>query len=223
MLHTTRSAGAALITLTLALVLSGCGQKTTTPSSATPDPTTGAASQPAAVPTAELTADLSGTRGGQESVVKLSIKGDKSRMEATHAGSTQIQILRGDKSVYWILNPAEKTYIEMPAPNSKPFLSAELDESLAKLGERKLVGQETVNGYACDRYDFIYTDTSLGTMTQWVSPKLGIQIKMVSNSPNMPTSMELKNIKEGGVPDSLFELPSGYTKTDIPTRPGPGR
>jgi len=232
MLHRRRTAGAALITLSLALVLSGCGQKPSTPTStsstpaaptATPEATTDTASQPAAIPTAELTADLITTRAGQEAAVKLSMKGNKSRMEATKAGTTQIQIYRGDKSVAWDLDPAKKTYVEMPMPDAKPFLSGELGKSMAALGERKLVGKETVNGYECDRYDFIYKDKSLGTMTQWISTKLGIQIKMEHKNPTTPGLMELRNIKEGGVPDSVFDIPSGYTKTDMPAMPRAGR
>jgi len=232
MLHTRRSAGAALIALTLALVLSGCGQKPSTPTStsstpaaptATPEATTDAGSQPAAIPTAELTADLITTWAGDETVVKLSMKGNKSRMELTKAGTTTVQIYRGDKSVSWVLDSAKKTYVEMPMPDAKPFLSGELDETMADRGERKLVGQETVNGYECDRYDFIYTDKTLGTMTQWVSTKLGIQIKMEQKHPSMSGLMELKNIKEGSVSDSIFDLPAGYTKTDIPTMPRAGR
>ena len=232
MLHTRRTAGAALIALTLAVVLSGCGQKPTTPSStsstpaaptATPDATTDTPSQPAAVPTAELTADFVTTTRGQESVGKLSMKGDKSRIEVTESGSTYVQIYRGDKSVFWGIDPAKKTYLEVPLPDSRPFLSGDLVETRADLGERKLVGQETVNGYKCDRYDFVYTDKTLGTMTQWVSTKLGIQIKMEHKKPSMSALMELKNIKEGGVPDSLFEIPSGYTKTDMRAMPRPGR
>ena len=43
-------------------------------------------------------------------------------------------------------------------------------------------------------------------------------MEMVSNYGKM--KRELKNIKEGRQPDSLFEIPAGYTKQTIPSYPG---
>jgi hypothetical protein len=56
----------------------------------------------------------------------------------------------------------------------------------------------------------------MGTQYQWVSKKLKILIKMESEGSPLKMSTEYKNIKEESVPDSVFEVPAGYTKTVIP-------
>jgi hypothetical protein len=45
-------------------------------------------------------------------------------------------------------------------------------------GIRKLVGEETINGYLCDKYAFTYHDKSMGTQYQWISKKLKVMIKI---------------------------------------------
>jgi len=93
---------------------------------------------------------------------------------------------------------------------------ADIAAALKDLGERKLVGEESINGYLCDKYAFTYHDKSMGTQYQWISKKLKVMIKMDSEGSPFKMSTEFKNIKEESVPDSLFELPAGYTKISIP-------
>jgi len=83
-------------------------------------------------------------------------------------------------------------------------------------GIRKLVGEETINSYLCDKYAFTYHDKSMGTQYQWISKKLKVMIKIDSKGSPFKMSSEYKNIKEESVPDSLFELPAGYTKISKP-------
>lgn len=166
---------------------------------------------------AEFSADFVEVKGPQTSSGKLYMKGTEVRREVTQ-GRTGITISRPDKDVIWILNPASKTYMEMSGVGNMPTSDADIAEALKGLGERKLVGEETINGYACDKYVFTYHDKSMGTQSQWVSKKLKIAIKMESEGSPFKMSSEYKNIKEGSVPDFLFELPAGYTKTVIPGR-----
>ena len=48
----------------------------------------------------------------------------------------------------------------------------------------------------------------MGTAYLWVSPKLGLPVKTEQKTGNRTTTVELKNIKEGKVPGSLFEAPN---------------
>lgn len=45
----------------------------------------------------------------------------------------------------------------------------------------------------------------------WIAKKLGVQIKTVGKS----YSMEFTNIREGGLPDTLFSVPAGYKRTSM--------
>jgi len=165
-------------------------------------------------------ADFVDVKGTAKSFGKSYVKGNKSRMEITEGPKQSITIYRGDKQVMWMLDPAQKQYMEMKAADPASMMGPEAEKALAELGERKLVGQETVNGYACDKYEFIYHDKNMGKQTHWISKKLGVMVKMEHHNPSYPMSMELKNISEKRIADSLFEIPSGYTKIEIPGMPG---
>ena len=69
-----------------------------------------------------------------------------------------------------------------------------------------------VNGYLCDKYEYDYHDPNSGSLYMWHAKKLDYPIKIDYNAPSFPMYTEYKNIKEGGVSDSLFEIPSGYTQ-----------
>lgn len=164
---------------------------------------------------AEFSADFAEVKGPRTSSGKLYMKGTKVRREVTQ-GNTGIMISRPDKDVIWNLNPAGKTYLEMTGIGNMPTSDADIAAALKDLGERKLVGEESINGYLCDKYAFTYHDKSMGTQYQWISKKLKVMIKMDSEGSPFKMSTEFKNIKEESVPDSLFELPAGYTKISIP-------
>jgi hypothetical protein len=166
---------------------------------------------------AEFSADMVNKFGGMTKTGKIYVKGKKMRMEG--AGAQGITIMNGDTSTVWVLQPEQKIYLEMKkgAQTAEPAQANE--QELAKMADKKLLGTETVNGYKCERYLYTYHDKSLGTLTQWYSEKLGYPIKMVHSSPRGQTSFEYRNIKEGGVADSLFQVPAGYTKMEMPAMP----
>lgn len=210
--------------ISILLLCGGCSKKTaTTPGEDGKSKESPAVTEKApSVPSGRLSfcADFVDVKGTAKSFGKSYVKGNKSRMEITEGTKQSIAIYRGDKQVMWMLDPAQKQYMEMKAENPSSMMGPEAEKALAKLGERKLVGQETVNGYACDKYEFIYHDKNMGKQTHWISKKLGVMVKMEHHNPSYPMSMELKNISEKRIADSLFEIPSGYTKIEIPGMPG---
>jgi outer membrane lipoprotein-sorting protein len=68
----------------------------------------------------------------------------------------------------------------------------------------------------CDKYQYIYRDTSLGTLTQWVSKQLNVPIKTEYKSASGYMLTEYKNIKEGNVQNSLFDVPGDYMLLSVP-------
>jgi outer membrane lipoprotein-sorting protein len=155
------------------------------------------------------------TRGAppEETQGKIYFKGDKIRQEFGGGEEAHISILRFDKKVVWMVMPGQKMYMEMPltAQVTGKMMQIPQDEA-----QPKLLGTETVNGYAADKYEIVTKNNGKSAKRYvWVANKLGLPIKMTS--PDHSFSIEYQNIKEGGVPDSLFEIPAGYQKMTMPT------
>lgn len=168
---------------------------------------------------AQFSADFVEQAAGQSAQGKIYVKDLKVRREVTKGPQQGILIYRMDKRVAWLLNPADKTYVEMPAGGKEALYTADdakLDKELAKYGTRKKVGQETVGGYLCDKYAFVYHDKNLGTQYHWVARKLKLPIKVEQKSQRFQLLVEYRNIKERKLADSLFEVPKGYQKKQMP-------
>ncbi len=136
---------------------------------------------------------------------KIYIAKDKTRMEM----GDSISISRMDKKVVWILMPVDKVYMEQPFD---PKQAAPTSDTKGSEIERKLVGQDTIDGKKADKYQVTYKSPA-GTvekMFQWTVAGIEVPVKMaaVDNS----WTMEYKNINTGKQPDSLFEVPAGYQK-----------
>jgi hypothetical protein len=136
-------------------------------------------------------------------VSKLAVDGeDKSRMEVMD----QIIIVRKDKGKMWMLSKSTKTAMEMPINDEmlKDMNKARVDRS-----KLKQIGEETVDGYVCDKY---LTTGSGPAATTWVAKENGLPIKIQAAG----TVIEFKNIKVGKQPASLFEVDPGYKLTQMP-------
>jgi len=169
---------------------------------------------------AEFSADFTEKMAGRSSAGKLHIKGLKVRRETTQGPQKGILILRLDKGKIWVLDPAQKTYLEMDsAEKDMAYRSPDdprVKASLKQWGEMKRVGRETISGYPCDKYAFTFRDKSMGTQYLWVSRRLKVPLRVEQKSANFSMLLEYTNVKEGRVADSLFELPKGYRKMSAP-------
>jgi hypothetical protein len=164
---------------------------------------------------AEFTADLLLKQAGETITGKVYVKGDKIRQEYLQGGEKQVMIFRHDKGITWVLIPAEKIYMEMSSQEGVAY-DPQFDQNIEDKAEIKLLGKETVNGYVCDKYQYIYHDKAMGTLTQWFSKKLDYPIKSEYKAPKSYMFTEYKNIKEGKVDNSLFEVPGDYALMSIP-------
>lgn len=161
----------------------------------------------------EFSADIVITDAkGKTSQGKVYIKGnEKIRQETIADGETTVTILRLDKKVSWTLLP-DNQYMEVKMPVDPNQPNPEFEYDMAELGE------ETVNGYPCKIVQYTYKNKKYGVLKQWVSAKLGYSVRIeTKNAKGKTTStIEYKNIKEGKQPDSLFEIPKGYQKFELP-------
>jgi hypothetical protein len=166
---------------------------------------------------AEFSADSVSTYKGKTTTGKIYMKNKFIRMESNHDGYESINIIDLAKKVSYILNSASKTYMEIQVTDQM-LATVTADD----LGTWKSLGPETINGYLCDKRLYVPKDKQPGDLTVWFSTKLNWSIKSVSSSKQGDMITEYKNIKEGGVSDSLFKIPSDYSKMDIPNMGGKG-
>jgi hypothetical protein len=162
----------------------------------------------------EFSADVVSTRGGNSMTSKMFIKDKKVRMDGQ--GPQGYSIMRGDKEVVWMVTPAQKSYMEMKVdPARKP----KVDEKVEGEVSRKLIGSETIDNHPTQKYEVTYTTKGKTVkMYQWMATDIKFPIKTAAIDGSWTT--EYRNIKIGGQSDSLFEVPSGFTKTQMPTMPG---
>ena len=158
---------------------------------------------------AEFSARMMLRDGPKTTPGRIYVKPDKMRQEFLDDEGHTITIVRKDKRLIWVLLPRDRSYLEMPLKTKLPGQFLEIPpEALSK---RKL-GVETVNGYATERYQAIIPGGAGGPTVQtfWVCGKLGMPLKMECKERNF--GVEYKDIKEGLVPDRLFEVPPGFRK-----------
>ncbi|MDY6854567.1 MAG: DUF4412 domain-containing protein [Thermodesulfobacteriota bacterium] len=140
---------------------------------------------------------------------KIFIKGEKFRQETLIQGMKQIMIIRPDKNLMWMIMPEGKTYMEMSHVTDDKKIEPWTSEMESKA---KYLGKETVSGLSCKKYQ--YTEQGK-TYYSWIFEKFPFPVKTEYSD----GLIEYKNIKEGKVPNSLFEVPSGYKKMSMPKMP----
>jgi outer membrane lipoprotein-sorting protein len=164
------------------------------------------------IPAAEFSAVVVRRLNSQETQGKVYVKGDKVYREFVTGKEVTITILRPDKEVIWMVMPGRKVYMEMPVTEEMTGEPGQIAKDQASMTR---LGTETVNGYLSDKYETsVKNNGGFIKHNMWVSKKLGVPIKITS--PDGSFSMDYRDIKEGGVPDSVFEAPSGYQKMTRP-------
>jgi len=135
------------------------------------------------------------------------------RIESEEKGKTSVTIMRLDRKVMWILQPDQKTYMEMGNIGSSV---AEMAATLqgAKI-QRDLLGSEQVGAYHCDKYRVQVTyEGKVYTSIEWDAKELdGFAVKKQGEKGEWST--EYQNVQLGPQEASLFEIPNGYQKLDI--------
>jgi len=164
----------------------------------------------------EFSADVNSSAVGMTTTSKIYYKDfDTSRTETMG----MIVIMNG-KNSYQLVEQTKKYVVmdmeELRAQN--PMADAESFAEYIEKNDIKKVGSETVGGYECDVYEGDITyDASQAPMAMklWYSPKLDYPVRTEAQlpAPMSGTAVStLENIVTGKQPDSLFEIPAGYTQ-----------
>jgi len=156
----------------------------------------------------EFSAEQTTITRGRAEIDLLYYRPDRWRMEAKDADFPDITIFRLDKKVVWKLFPLEKKYLQIPlSPEDLP-----IPEKITGEIERKVVGQEEIEGQMCDKLIVRYSSESaeggVGEMYFWISQQLKVPIR--TEAPDLDWKTEIKKIKMGPQADQLFEVPQGF-------------
>jgi hypothetical protein len=160
----------------------------------------------------EFSADTITTmQGGQTMSGKMYFKPDKFRMEMK-ANEETVMITRIDKKVAWNVMTKQKMYMEMPFDlKNKP----KVEEKFAGEIDRKEVGKETIDGHPTKKYLITYkTGDKKDQVYQWLATDIKFPVK--TSAVDGSWAQEFKNIKMGPQQDSLFEVPAGFQKMQMP-------
>jgi outer membrane lipoprotein-sorting protein len=167
-------------------------------------------------------ADIVTETSGMTHKSRMFAKGTKQRMEVSEEGQKVINIIRADKRVMWMLMPDEKMYMEMPLNRQREDIASKLNDPDVKV-EKKFLADETVDGHPSKKYHVMMTRNgkkeSSGYM--WEAADLN-NFPVKWQEEDRKTTVTWKNIKLGGVPDSMFEIPAGYKKMGMPGMGGQG-
>ncbi|CAK0769569.1 exported hypothetical protein [Gammaproteobacteria bacterium] len=139
-------------------------------------------------------------------------------------GQKVVQIINPQRKAMWQVFPDKQKYWEWtgnipmeqaPLPGDpRHFCAQGKGMSCTKLAT------ETVNNRTVDKWELsISKDGRSVKSLVWLDQKLGMPIR--EEVPGMG-AMELRNIKEEPQPDNLFEIPTGFQKTEPPQGRGPG-
>ncbi len=169
---------------------------------------------------AEFSAGTIIDRLGHQQQVKLYIKDRQIRAEMEDVfGQKQILISRPGKDQTFMLYPKTKGYMAFPATAVRSPVTQN-EEVIEKNGSRKMIGQEDIEGYLCDKYEIAFANKYRGKMIVWVARKLNYPIQMiqVDGPPTGSLRRKLTNIKEQHIEDSMFRVPQGYKKVNKPAQ-----
>lgn len=181
-----------------------------------------AAQIPTGIPQFSADMKMSGHGGGGMNG-KIYFGGQKMRFEMNAGGHASVMISDPAKKTMYMLMPQEKMYMEMNAnmaggrgrgphmPDAKPMDPSNPCSTDSNYTCKK-AGTETMNGRACDRWEFTSKSNPKENHTTWIDQRLHFPIKNVGSEGDV---WELQNLKEGSQAASLFEVPSDYTKMDM--------
>jgi len=164
----------------------------------------------------DYSADIVNKVKGRTYNSKIYFSKEKIRNEMTQAGHSMISIIRLDKKVMYSIMPEQKMYMQMAM---QPEKTLGMTDKVPGQVDRKKVGRENVNGVGCDKYLATYVNKATGVKDSvylWLSAD---NIPMRTADLKGTYLMEIKNLKKGPQPNSLFEVPAGYRKQAMPMMP----
>jgi hypothetical protein len=174
----------------------------------------------------EFSGDIVDLRRADAPATKIYFTKDKMRVEPTvavgHGGGAVIVNFATQTAI--VLMMQQHMYMEMPAQGQSQrlgyaFFEADDVENACSYWQKSAhnqggschkMGSESVNGRSTVRFE---TTSASGEVSHfWLDAKLRFPVKWDGKN----NSGELRNIQEGTQPASLFEVPAGFAKMEMP-------
>jgi hypothetical protein len=165
---------------------------------------------------------------GTPTTAKIYSAKDKMRIESQAAGPRGggAVIVNFATQTSTVLMAQQHMYMEMPAQSQSQrmgyayafFQAGDVENACGDWqktahtqgGSCHKLGDETINGRNTVKYE---TTNANGDVSHfWLDPKLRFPVKWQGKN----SGGELRNIQDGAQPATLFEVPAGFTKMDIP-------
>jgi hypothetical protein len=178
----------------------------------------------------EFSADVVDHKQENGGLKKIYATKDKIRFEVearNAAMGPSALILDEAQNKYTVLMAEKRMYMDAPPMMVRPLISkfwrvddvndacpqwkktADQAGVSKNWGSCTKIGSDTVNGRSAVEYEGVSNKGEKSHI--WVDTKLHCVIKTDAGA----GGIELRNIKEGSQPSSLFEIPSGYNKFDM--------
>lgn len=165
-----------------------------------------------------MSASVVHTAAGKTSKSKMYINSGKFRMESEEMGGSYM-IVRRDLKKVWMVMAQNKSYMELP--EGKESETPMPDEKMKGEVSRKELGKETIDGHPAVKYEVTAKmGDKTSTFYQWMATDINFPVKVAAVDGSW--TAEYKDIKIGPQADSLFEIPAGFQKMDMPVMPGKG-
>jgi hypothetical protein len=163
----------------------------------------------------------------KETVAKLYVGDGLLRTEMGQGERQRITIVNTQRNTAWMVNPSRQEYVELKRSAranvpSRPPLPGEAESACGK--ERGLtctkVGAEKINGRNTEKWEIVMSqgDRKLRSVV-WVDRSLGMPVRE-----KLPGGYvrELRDIQEARQDPSLFQIPAGYKRIELPKQPPQG-
>src|SRR5208337_985542 len=164
-----------------------------------------------------FSADLVTTTSKGTFTSKIFSKDGRQRIEHSARGREMVTIVRPDKKVVWMLMP-DKKYMEMPFDSRNQDISSQLHDPAIKT-DKEFLGNDTVDNHPAKEYHInIIRDARKETSGfLWEASDLN-NFPVKQQNEDKTVTMVWKNIKFDDATDSLFEIPAGYKKMEMPMK-----
>ncbi len=164
----------------------------------------------------QFSADMVENKNGKVTKGKIYVKGMKYLLEQMEGGQKVTVIVDRQKKVTRVIQPKEKNYLELKADDFRtisndPFQAVKY---IAGKYDTKTVLTENLAGFSCEKQESSTQGKKI--MTQWVARKLSFPVKIIQHQGSKEVIIELVNIKEKSLQDSLFAVPAGYSQMEDP-------
>jgi hypothetical protein len=165
---------------------------------------------------ASFSADLVKTGGGKTQTSRLFLLDDLYRLDIVEDGQELTILVNRTSGKTKILIPGDKEYLEIENDSFQSVMNNPLEGyyMMRQRFEARTSGSETIDGIECDKV--IISSDGKDLVTAWVAKPYAFPIRMVN--PTTGDRAELKNIKEGRIDKTKFQVPAGYTEKEDPAK-----